>query len=93
MHPTPMYGAAAYNPASTEGKTELDSAPVYQVMDSEPPRTPDKQMYSPLDGAAPVPYRPPVTVVAELPGDVVMVEMSDAHRLNELDGNGRLKKW
>ncbi|KAL2836892.1 hypothetical protein BJX68DRAFT_27364 [Aspergillus pseudodeflectus] len=91
--PTPMYGAAAYNPAWTEGKTELDSAPVYQVMEPEPPRTPVKQAYSPLDGAATVPHHPPATVVAELPGDMVMVEMSDAHRLNELDGSGKLGKW
>ncbi|KAJ0419691.1 hypothetical protein BJY00DRAFT_285748 [Aspergillus carlsbadensis] len=88
-----MYGAGAYDPASTHGKMELDSAPVYQVMDSEPPRTPVKQVYSPLDGAATVPYRPSATVVAELPGDVVMAEMGEAHRLNELDGNGRFQKW
>jgi hypothetical protein len=88
-----MYGAAAYNSASTEGKMELDSAPVYQVMDSEPPRTPVKQVYSPLDGGAAVPHYPSATVVAELPGDGIMVEMSDAHRLNELDGSGRFQKW
>ncbi|KAL5333312.1 hypothetical protein BJX70DRAFT_403707 [Aspergillus crustosus] len=94
--PTPMYGAAAsgtgtapYDPDSVEGKQELDSAPVYQLHHTTSSYADEiaKQPYSPLDG-----HRPPAAVMAELQGDSVMVEMSDTHRLNELEGDAAARK-
>ncbi|KAL2812010.1 hypothetical protein BJX63DRAFT_433012 [Aspergillus granulosus] len=89
VQPTPMYGAAAYDSAACEAKSELDSAPLYQVTDSQLPYTPVKQVYSPLDSPLTEPHYPPARMVAELPGDVVTVELSESHRLNELDGTGK----
>ncbi|KAL3442472.1 hypothetical protein BJX65DRAFT_312785 [Aspergillus insuetus] len=98
--PTPMYpGAAAgfstqYDPSFIEGKPELDSVPVCQVESpSEQPISSTKQGYSPFDDSATISHRPPARMMAELPGDSVMVEMSDSHRLNELEGDGTPKKW
>ncbi|CEL10830.1 hypothetical protein ASPCAL13939 [Aspergillus calidoustus] len=98
---TPMYGGVAagssthYDPSFIEGKPELDSAPVHQVVSPiEQPISSTKQGPSPFDDSATVSHRPPARMMAELPGDsVMMVEMSDSHRLNELEGDGMPKKW
>ncbi|KAL4913016.1 hypothetical protein BDW62DRAFT_193538 [Aspergillus aurantiobrunneus] len=80
--PTPMYSAAAgsapYDPSSYEGKLELDSAQVYQV---------DSPVYASDIKRPEMAMTPPEKTTAELPGDQVMAEMSDSHRLNELEGD------
>jgi hypothetical protein len=81
-----------YSPISIEGKPELDSAPVYQVGSSAGLST-IKETHSPFADSATISHRPPARMMAELPGDSVMVEMSDSHRLNELEGDGTPKKW
>ncbi|KAL2871640.1 uncharacterized protein BJX67DRAFT_166947 [Aspergillus lucknowensis] len=95
--PTPMYGAATaygaasgvpYDPSFYEGKPELDSGPVYQEQSPAYPGDPIKHAYSPLEAPAAPAYRPSTTVMAELPGDGVMIEMSDTHKVSELDGGG-----
>ncbi|KAL4866715.1 hypothetical protein BDV12DRAFT_198932 [Aspergillus spectabilis] len=95
--PTPMYGAAAagaapYDPSFLEGKPELDSSPVYQRYEHQANINPYadeivKQPCSPLDVG-----RPPAMVMAELQGDDGMLEMSDSHRLNELEGDRGVRK-
>ncbi|KAL2857059.1 hypothetical protein BJY01DRAFT_231117 [Aspergillus pseudoustus] len=97
---TPMYGAAVngsapYDPTFLERKPELDSAPVYSVDNSvqQPVWDSDsKQAHSPFDDSATISHRPPARMMAELPGDDVMVEMSDSHRVNELEGDGGTPK-
>ncbi|KAJ0422939.1 hypothetical protein BJY00DRAFT_62561 [Aspergillus carlsbadensis] len=99
--PTPMYGGAAvagstqYDPTFVEGKPELDSAPVYQADNSAgQPLSDIKQGHSPFDDSATISHRPPARMMAELPGDNGMIEMSDSHRVNELQGDdGIPKKW
>ncbi|KAL3462664.1 hypothetical protein BJX64DRAFT_258720 [Aspergillus heterothallicus] len=98
-----MYGGAAtgttgahYDPRMVEGKAELDSAPVHERGSDEQPLNPvpDKQAHSPFDDSATISHRPPAAIIAELAGDNAVVEMSDSHRVNELEGeDGTPKKW
>ncbi|KAL2827799.1 hypothetical protein BDW59DRAFT_143839 [Aspergillus cavernicola] len=89
-----MYGdATGFPPHDPEGKSELDSAPVYQLVAPGYADEVVKQPYSPLGSSGTQAHQPPARMMAELPGDeVMMVEMSDSHRLNELEGNETPKR-
>lgn len=76
-----------YDASSYERKLELDSAPVYQSVGGAHHDEIAKHSYSPLETSNTAHY-PPARFISELPGDAGMVEMSDSHRLQELEGNG-----
>ncbi|KAI9370178.1 hypothetical protein BJX61DRAFT_535847 [Aspergillus egyptiacus] len=78
---------------SFEGKPELDSTPSNDQIDTVSSDGMAKLPFSPLDPPAHQQYhQPPARMMSELPGSEVTVEMSDSHRLNELEGDKRPKK-
>lgn len=85
--PSAVAGYPHYDSSSYEKKLELDSAPVYQSVGGAHHDEIAKHSYSPLETSTPAHY-PPARFISELPGDAGMVEMSDSHRLQELEGNG-----
>ncbi|BCS17520.1 uncharacterized protein APUU_10348A [Aspergillus puulaauensis] len=85
--PSAVAGYSHYDASSYERKMELDSAPVYQSVGGGHHDETAKHSYSPLETSTPAHY-PPARIISELPGDAGMVEMSDSHRLQELEARG-----
>ncbi|KAL3472289.1 hypothetical protein BJX99DRAFT_262488 [Aspergillus californicus] len=84
-HGSTTSGIAPYDPSFLNfvvGRPELDSAAVYEAS----PVYVDELTKKPVPVSATDLHQPPGRMLAELAGSEVLPEMSDSHRVNELEG-------